>query len=135
MKAIVNNIEMFWQEHGRGDAVLLVHGFPLTHELWTPLIEHLGDRHRFIMPDLRGFGQTEVTEHRTLNQFVEDLAALLDYLDLRDAVIVGLSMGGYVAFEFYRRCPHRTARTQKTLAPDHVRRRADGRRLRHRGYG
>ena len=66
------------------------------------------DDYRLIMPDLRGHGQSEATAEASMGQYADDLAALLDTLGQREPVVlVGLSMGGYVAFEFYRRYPAR----------------------------
>src|SRR5690606_32421450 len=60
--------------------------------------------HSLILPDLRGMGQSQVTEAATMTDYADDLAALLDAIgQKKPAVVVGLSMGGYVAFEFFRR--------------------------------
>ena len=84
---------------------MFVHGFPLDHSMWNGQIESLSTRRRVIAPDLRGFGQSAVDkEVVTMEQFADDLAALLDYLTVREPVVIcGLSMGGYVALEFWRK--------------------------------
>ena len=110
-KATINGIEMAYDVQGKGDAILCIHGFPLSHELWLPAATALGDRYRFIMPDLRGMGQSGVTDDASMQVYAEDLAALLDHLKITEPVtVMGLSMGGYVAFEFVRRYPQRVAR-------------------------
>lgn len=91
--------------------VLLIHGFPLSNMLWDMQFEDLSDMARLIAPDLRGHGMTEPTEPPySVVLFAEDCAALLDQLGMTGPVVVaGLSMGGYVAFEFCRRFPERVA--------------------------
>lgn len=90
--------------------VVLLHGFPFDSDLWRPQMPALADRYRVIAPDLRGFGASQlVAEAYTIARLADDVADLLDALGLGRAVIGGLSMGGYVAFEFFRRHPRRVA--------------------------
>jgi pimeloyl-ACP methyl ester carboxylesterase len=102
---------MAWLDAGAGWPVLLLHAFPLTAEMWRPQLERVPDGWRFIAPDLRGFGRTPLTalpEGRVaIDQYAADLGELMDCLELEDAVIAGLSMGGYIAFAMYRRAPAR----------------------------
>lgn len=89
-------------------ALLLIHGFPLDHGMWAAQLRGLSPRVRVIAPDLRGFGRSEVTPGPlTMEQHADDLAALLDHLGIGGAVVAGLSMGGYIAFAFWRRHPQR----------------------------
>lgn len=100
----VNGVELAYEQHGRGTPVLLVHGFPLSRELWRHMVVPLGERHRLIMPDLRGMGESAATADVTMATYADDLAGLLDAIGVSEpAVVVGLSMGGYVGFEFFRR--------------------------------
>lgn len=73
--------------------------------MWAGQIEGLSDTYWVIAPDLRGFGQSDVTDGPlTMAQIADDLAGLLDALGVGDPVVLcGLSMGGYVAWEFFRR--------------------------------
>ena len=91
--------------------VLLIHGYPLSNMLWDIQLNDLTDVARLIAPDLRGHGMTDPTEPPySVGLFAEDCANLLDLLGITGPVVVGgLSMGGYVAFEFYRRYPERVA--------------------------
>ena len=91
--------------------VLLIHGFPFNSTMWEPQVEELADMARIIAPDLRGHGRTDPTPPPyNVGMFADDCANLLTYLGIEGPVIVGgLSMGGYVAFEFYRRYPERVA--------------------------
>jgi len=90
---------------GSGPTLLLVHGFPLDHSMWRHQLESLGDKYRVIAPDLRGFGaSTGATDTITMDQLADDLADLLDGLDIAEPVtFCGLSMGGYVAWQFWQR--------------------------------
>lgn len=104
MIARVNGIDLYYVAHGRGDPVLFVHGFPLTGEMWNPTVERLSNRWSCLVPDLRGHGRSDVSDDATMAAFADDLAGLLDALgEKRPVVLVGLSMGGYIAFEFFRR--------------------------------
>ena len=107
----VNDIEMALRDQGSGDAVVLVHGFPFSHTMWRQQWDVLSKNHRVIVPDLRGFGQSDVTSGTvTMAQFADDLAAMLDVLDIGDVTFCGLSMGGYIAWEFWRRHGHRVSK-------------------------
>ena len=87
-----------------GPPVVLVHGFPLSHEMWTSQIEALKNTYRVVAFDLRGQGRSEVGDGQfTLEFLVDDLIALLDYLKIDRAVLCGLSMGGYVSLRAVER--------------------------------
>lgn len=99
-------------EAGQGTPVLLVHGFPLDHTMWQPQLDALSATSRLIAPDLPGFGGTAPAgEVMTMPQFADGLAALLDQLGVQEPVVFcGLSMGGYIAWEFWRRYRQRVAK-------------------------
>jgi pimeloyl-ACP methyl ester carboxylesterase len=90
------------EERGSGPPLLLVHGFPLDHSMWRGQLAALSETCRVIAPDLRGFGASSVTAGAvTMEQFADDLARLLIALGIREPVVFcGLSMGGYVAWQF-----------------------------------
>jgi 3-oxoadipate enol-lactonase len=91
---------------GAGVPVLLVHAFPLRARMWEPQLESLGERWRFIAPDLMGFGNSDAPDDASgysVDSFADDLKALLDELGIDRVVLVGLSLGGYVALAFLRR--------------------------------
>jgi pimeloyl-ACP methyl ester carboxylesterase len=105
---------MFFEETGakNGKIVVFLHGFPFDHTMWHETSRLLGDSHRLIFPDLRGFGQTElpVTQVTTMLQFAQDVADLLDSIGVTSRVVgCGLSMGGYIAMHFARRFGNRLA--------------------------
>jgi len=99
-----DQLKLHVELNGKGLPLLCIHGFPLSGELWAPLRDSLSDRYQLIIPDLRGHGQSGVSETVTMSDFADDLNAMLVAIDInRPVVVIGLSMGGYVAFEFYRR--------------------------------
>jgi pimeloyl-ACP methyl ester carboxylesterase len=103
------DVELAVVERGAGMPLLLVHGFPLDHSMWNAQIDALSRQWRVIAPDLRGFGASQVSPGTvTMEQMADDLAALLDALRVTEPVVlIGLSMGGYVSFQFLRRHAHR----------------------------
>ena len=92
-------------DSGEGPPILFVHGFPLDHSMWRHQLDEFSSTHRVIAPDLRGFGQSGVTSGTVrMEQFADDLAALLDSLSVTEPVVFcGLSMGGYVGWQFFQR--------------------------------
>jgi pimeloyl-ACP methyl ester carboxylesterase len=89
-----------------GEVVLLLHAFPLSSAMWEPQLRALAARFRVIAPDYRGLGQSRpAPEASTMEGIVSDVLILLRGLGVRRACVAGLSMGGYVAFELYRRAP------------------------------
>lgn len=105
----VRELEMAVVEEGAGLPLLLVHGFPLDHTMWRYQIDEFSQHCRVIAPDLRGFGRTTVTPGiATMDQMADDLNALLDALGVQEKVLFcGLSMGGYVGWQFAREYPDR----------------------------
>ncbi len=97
-------------DRGTGSAVLFVHGFPLNHTMWNAQIDEFASTHRVIAPDLRGFGKSVVTPGAvTMEQHADDLVAMLDHLGIERVVFCGLSMGGYIAWQFVRKYADRLA--------------------------
>ena len=103
MIALCGDIEIGYDDVGQGLPVVFLHGFPHDRSLWAPQLGALVDRCRCIAPDLRGFGETGGGGPYTMNRYADDVVALLDVLKIDRAVIAGLSMGGYIAFAFWRR--------------------------------
>jgi pimeloyl-ACP methyl ester carboxylesterase len=126
----IDDIELVHEDRGMGVPLLLVHGFPLDHSMWAAQIEALAPVCRVIVPDLRGFGRSgrapgvspgmaspRFADHPradargsplqvsvSMEQLADDLAALLDALGIAEPIVLcGLSMGGYVAFQFCRK--------------------------------
>ncbi|HYG79844.1 MAG TPA: alpha/beta fold hydrolase [Pyrinomonadaceae bacterium] len=100
----VRDIEMAYDDAGRGPAVVLLHGFPFNRSMWAGQVEALAGDYRVITPDLRGMGETAPGDGpATMDEMAHDVAALMDKMGVERAVVGGLSMGGYVALAFYRR--------------------------------
>lgn len=110
MQAVINGTRLSWREEGSGEPILLVHAFPFNSGLWDQQLNSIPPGWRAIAPDLRGFGRSAGSGAGpyTMDLFADDLVALMDHLDLKQAVICGLSMGGYIAFSLYRRYKART---------------------------
>jgi 3-oxoadipate enol-lactonase len=103
-----------WLEAGVGWPVVLLHAFPLHAGMWRPQLARVPDGWRFIAPDFPGFGRSELEGRPrtnggsfTLDAYATAIGDLMDGLELAEAVIVGLSMGGYVAFALNRQVPAR----------------------------
>lgn len=108
MKTKVNGVKIAYDIHGIGVPVVLLHAFPLNRTMWEPQIEELSKDFQLITPDLRGFGESEGTNEPYLMElFAEDVYGLINYLGLEQVVLGGLSMGGYIAFAFYRNYPEK----------------------------
>ena len=88
---------------GRGLPVVLLHAFPLNRTMWEPQIAALFGECRCIVPDLRGFGNSPKSGPYSMDRHADDVATLLDALQIEQAVIGGLSMGGYIALALWRR--------------------------------
>jgi pimeloyl-ACP methyl ester carboxylesterase len=105
----VNGTELFYRDAGDPTAasvVVLLHAFPLHSGMWARQIAALERRHRVVAPDYRGLGGSKPSaEPSTLPRLAEDVRELLAHLRVERAAVVGLSMGGYLAFELYRQAP------------------------------
>lgn len=104
------SLDLHYRDAGEGRiALVLLHGFPFTSELWQPQLRELSRRYRVIAPDLRGFGQTGLPGPYSINRLADDVDEMLSALHSERVVLCGLSMGGYVAFAFARRHGRRLA--------------------------
>ena len=98
MLARCNDIDFAWFEAGRGDPLVLIHGLADDHRAWRRTLPDLMLRHRVIMYDLRGHGQTSLGKpDGTLRQLGADMIALMDSLGVDRADIAGFSLGGTIA--------------------------------------
>jgi 3-oxoadipate enol-lactonase len=99
---MVHGVNLAVEVRGEGPAVLFVHGYPLDRTIWREQVEAL-EGYRRIAPDLRGMGQSDAPDlGYGMAIYAADLAALLDTLGIDEVILCGLSMGGYIAFEFLR---------------------------------
>lgn len=103
MLTVQGSLELAYDDVGTGQPVLFIHAFPLNRTMWAPQVSALVERCRCVAPDLRGFGDSTAAPPYTMTQYADDIAGLLDQLRIEQTVLGGCSMGGYVAFEFWRR--------------------------------
>jgi len=106
----MKNNNIYYVDYGPKDAmpIILVHAFPLSHNLWDSQIQVLTAEHRVITYDIRGHGESDVGDGQyTIELFVDDLMELLDHLQITKTIICGLSMGGYIALRAQELHPER----------------------------
>lgn len=98
-----------YDDLGKGLAVVLIHGFPLCRQMWAPQMTSLADAgYRVICPDLPGFGESpSLAEPATMSSYADAIINLLDELGIEQAVIGGMSMGGYILLDLVERYPQR----------------------------
>jgi pimeloyl-ACP methyl ester carboxylesterase len=119
--APVNGLEMYYEVHGTGRPLVLLHGGLLTIALtFGPMLPAFATSHQVIAVELQGHGHTaDIDREFTLEHLAEDVAALLDHLGIARADLFGFSLGGLVSTEFAIRHPERVDRL--VLAATHVR--------------
>ena len=98
-----SGLSLSYDEVGRGVPVLFIHGWPHNRTLWAGQLSGLATQAHCIAPDLRGFGESSVCGPWSIEQYADDLAALLKARGIERAAVCGLSMGGYVALALLRR--------------------------------
>jgi non-heme chloroperoxidase len=107
--------EIFYKDWGKGQPVVFSHGWPLTSDAWDPQMVFMGERgYRVIAHDRRGHGRSEQTwSGNDMDTYADDLADLIETLDLRDIILVGHSTGGGEVARYIGR--HGTARVAKAV--------------------
>jgi 3-oxoadipate enol-lactonase len=107
----MSRADLTFDDTGSGEPLVLLHAFPLDGRMWLAQKDDLSGSVRVIVPDLCGFGRSaELAPAQSIDEYADDVAALLDQLHIERATIVGLSMGGYVALALARLHPHRLSR-------------------------
>jgi pimeloyl-ACP methyl ester carboxylesterase len=115
MKMHINTLTLAYTDRGIGLPVIFLHAFSLNRHMWEGEIQALlaDQLYRLIALDWRGFGESEISSSptkpviSTMSMFADDVAGLMDALGIQQAVLCGLSMGGYAAFAFARTYPQR----------------------------
>ncbi len=103
-KVTINAFEIAYTDQGSGEPIVFIHGYPLNRQMWDEQVRDLSSVARCIAIDLRGHGESQAPLWlATVDLFADDVAGLLDHLGVQRATVCGFSMGGYVAFAFYRR--------------------------------
>ena len=106
-----NGVKIHYEVTGDGPALILTHGYSSTGEMWAGQIAPLAERFKVITWDMRGHGRSDYPEDQaeyTEAATVEDIAALLDAVGATDAIVGGLSLGGYMSLAFHATHPQRT---------------------------
>ena len=105
MEVEINGFKMAYSEKGQGIPLLFIHGYPLNRKMWQPQLDGLSEFAHILAIDLRGHGDTQsISGPYSMDLFADDLNAFLDNLGIHKKIILcGLSMGGYIAFAFFRK--------------------------------
>ncbi|MEK7466807.1 MAG: alpha/beta fold hydrolase [Planctomycetota bacterium] len=107
-------MKLLFKAAGEGPVLVLLHGFPLSSSMWYPNFARLRERNLLVAVSLRGFGGSSVAASASMAEMADDVVETLDALGIRRAAFCGLSMGGYVAFELWKR--HRARVSALVLA-------------------
>lgn len=103
-----DDADIFYMVQGNGPPVVLLHPFPANHRFWLPVVEQLSSRYKFIIPDLRGLGNSTIGDGPALmGKHAEDIRRVCDDAGVSKPVFIGVSIGGYILFEFWRRTRER----------------------------
>jgi 3-oxoadipate enol-lactonase len=102
---------MYYEVHGEGEPLILISGLGGDHTFWQPSVEVLKTRYRVMIYDIRGIGKTDAPAGPySMEVFADDLAGLMDVLQIEKANILGFSMGGNIAQAFVLRYPERVSK-------------------------
>lgn len=107
-----DGVSIYYEAHGQGPAVLLSHGYGATSAMWEGQITALAGSHRLITWDMRGHGATDSPDDQALyteQATVDDMAAILDAEGVEQAIVGGLSLGGYMSLAFNLTYPQRVS--------------------------
>ncbi|MEV7629651.1 alpha/beta hydrolase [Actinoplanes sp. NPDC089786] len=119
--ADVNGINLYYETHGGGSPLILLHGGLGSGEMFAAVLPALTARHRVILVDLQGHGRTaDIDRPLDLTLMADDVAALIDHLGLDQPAVVGFSLGGGVAYHVAIRHPEKVSRL--VAASAHIRR-------------
>jgi pimeloyl-ACP methyl ester carboxylesterase len=105
-----DGVNIYYEVHGSGPPLLLTHGYSSTSTMWQGQIDALAKHHKLVLWDMRGHGQSDYPDDALAYSealTVADMAALLDAVGADQAIIGGLSLGGYMSLAFYRAHPDR----------------------------
>lgn len=104
----LNDVELYYEEHGQGEPIVFTHGNSLFHGQWQPQVAEFSKTHRVIVWDVRGHGRSSLPPGEVNPEsFSRDLIALLDALKIEKALLCGLSMGGHISLQAAVRYPER----------------------------
>ncbi|MEP6870662.1 MAG: alpha/beta hydrolase [Anaerolineaceae bacterium] len=99
-QATINGVNLFYDEHGSGEPILIHHGYTGSHYTWDDVVPHLADRYRVFRMDCRGTVDSgHPADGHTIEQYAADVIAMVDHLGLEKFTYVGHSMGGVIGYE------------------------------------
>lgn len=105
---IDDGARIYYEVHGEGEPMVLVHGYPLNSGLFRDNVGPLSEQYQVITVDLRGYGQSETPDSEgSVVTYASDVLAVMDAAGVEQAIIGGMSMGGPIVFEMYRQAPER----------------------------
>ena len=107
-----DGVKIHYEVHGDGPPLILTHGYSSTSQMWKDQVAALSRHHRLVLWDMRGHGQSDYPDDPKAYSeaaTVGDIAALLDTVDAKRAIVGGLSLGGYMSLAFYRAHPERVS--------------------------
>ena len=109
LSTTVNNFNLSYDDIGEGSIpIIFLHGYPFDKTMWEIQIDDLKSTNRLIACDIRGFGKsTDEKSSLSIDLFGDDLIAFMDQLNINKAIVCGLSMGGFIALNAYKRFPDR----------------------------
>ena len=103
-----DGVRIYYEVHGEGEPLVLVHGYPLNSGLFRDNVGPLSKRYQVITPDLRGYGRSKTPNSEgSVATYASDVFAVMDELGVEQAIIGGMSMGGPIVLEMYREAPER----------------------------
>ncbi len=98
MNRVMNGLNILTEGNTANQPIIFIHGFPFDHTLWDDIISQFENRYYCITYDIRGFGDSEHKSGQyTMESFVDDLEFIITKLELKDVIVCGFSMGGYIA--------------------------------------
>ncbi len=98
--------EFFFYETGKGFPVVFLHGFCESNQIWNNLSDELSNTFRIICPDLPGFGQSPLPDHKfSLEEIGDSIVSWLKGKDISKCIVIGHSLGGYISLEILRKHP------------------------------
>ena len=102
------NANISFSDEGKGNAIVLIHGFLENATMWKDIVPELSKRNRVVTFDLLGHGKSDCLGYvHSMELFAETIEVILKYLQIRKCVLVGHSLGGYVALAFAEKHPQK----------------------------
>lgn len=109
-KIEINGIKIAVKEEGTGPDTVLIHGIFATKEIMNPLFNYYKKNYHVISYDVRGHGESDKPEKLTLDDYADDLAAIIDYYEMDKPIVIGLSMGSYITLKTAEKYPSLASR-------------------------